>query len=181
MLQPLDLKLIKMQTSHYFRRRTGMAQTKTYLGKMYFDKFERVDEPLNMNIVNAHLSKTIVAAHNLILPGDKVENIVFDYNGIDPQRFYHRAQLLFREEGFLNFTAYKSQTDGHLHLYIHKGHTTFKEGSQLAKSLSAKLAQRLPIQWRVFPSVELPAEFNVLVLPYEVYEKERGTGWSKHL
>ncbi|MCW1669163.1 DUF1882 domain-containing protein, partial [Campylobacter jejuni] len=24
-------------------------------------------------------------------------------------------------------------------------------------------------------------EFNILILPYEVYQKERGSSWSKHM
>ncbi|MDR3347585.1 MAG: DUF1882 domain-containing protein [Helicobacteraceae bacterium] len=182
MVNPIDLKLIKMQTSHYFRKRAaGESVRLTFRGKTFLDKFERVDEPLSLHLTNEHFARKTIIAHNLILGGEKVENIVFDYNGIDPQRFYHRAQLLFRDEGFLNFTAYESGTDGHLHLYIHKGHTTLQEGYQIAKMLSAKLAQRLPIQWRVFPNADLPPEFNILALPYNVYAKERGTSWSKHM
>ena len=89
---------------------------------------------------------------------------------------------MLREEGFINFTAYKTKTPGHLHLYVHKGHTTLQEGYQIAKLLSAKLQQKMPTtQWRMFPNPDLPPEFNILVLPYEVYAKERGASWSKHM
>ena len=45
---------------------------------------------------------------------DTVVNIVIDFNGRDPERFYHKAQLLLREEGYINFTAYKTKTEGHI-------------------------------------------------------------------
>ncbi|NWF66548.1 MAG: DUF1882 domain-containing protein, partial [Campylobacterales bacterium] len=76
---------------------------------------------------------------------------------------------------------YNTKTEGHLHLYIHKGHTTLQEAYQLGKTLSMKLSQRLPKQWRVFPTDELPLEYNILNLPYGIYEKERGAAWSKHM
>ena len=81
----------------------------------------------------------------------------------------------------MNFTAYETGTSGHLHLYIHKGHTTLLEGCNVGKMLSAKLAQRLPVQWRVFPNMDLPNEFNILAIPYSVYAKERGASWSKYM
>lgn len=180
-MNPMELKLIKMVATHYYEKKAGLSEKLTFRGRTFFNKFERVDKMLSSTTINDHLQKKTIIAHDLIRPGEKVENIVFDYNGSDPQRFYHRAQLMLREEGFLNFTAYETATSGHLHLYVHKGHTTLAEGHQIAKMLSAKLGQRLPTQWRMFPNPDLPPEFNILVLPYGVYAKERGTGWSKHL
>ncbi|MEF3192156.1 MAG: DUF1882 domain-containing protein [Campylobacterales bacterium] len=177
----VDVKLIKMRTDHYWIKNNALMQKIEFKGRIFYNKFERVDKPLTSSVMNDHADGKIVVAHSLILPNDKVENIVFDYNGRDPQRFWHRAQLLLREEGFINFTAYKSKSEGHLHLYIHKGHTTLQEAYQIGKLLSTKLAQKLPNQWRVFPNAELPPEFNILVLPYEVYEKERGAAWSRHM
>ncbi|MDR0665767.1 MAG: DUF1882 domain-containing protein [Helicobacteraceae bacterium] len=181
MVSQLELKLIKMQTSHYYKKRDGLAKQVNFHGKTFFDKFERVDSAISPPILNEHFAKKITIAHDLILPENMVENIVFDFNGADRERFYHRAQLMLREEGFLNFTAYESGSSGHLHLYVHKGHTTLGEGCQLAKALSAKLVQKMTRQWRVFPTFDLPPEFNILTIPYGVYAKERGSGWSKHM
>ena len=177
----VDTKLIKMCTTHYWQKRDGASEKIEYKGKTYFNKYEMIDKTLNLQVMNDYSDGKCVVAHSLILPNQKVENIVFDYNGRDPERFWHRAQLLFREEGFINFTAYKTKTAGHLHLYIHKGHTTLPEGIHLAKTLSMKLSQRLPVQWNYFPNDQIPPEFNILNLPYDVYEKERGASWSKHL
>jgi hypothetical protein len=131
--------------------------------------------------MNDHSDRKIIVAHDLINSRNKVENIVFDYNGRNPERFWHRAQLLLRDEGYINFTAYKSKTEGHLHLYVHKGHTDLQEAYQLANLLSMKLSQRLPREWKMFPNADLPRDFNILALPYEIYQKERGASWSKHM
>ncbi len=180
-MTPMDLKLIKIINSHYFELQSGTTEKVQFNGRTYFDKFKRIDKLLSQQIVNQHLSKEITVAHGIISKSDKVENIIFDYNGTDPQKFYHRAQLMLREEGFINFTAFESKTKGHLHLYVHKGHTTLNEAYQLGKTLSMKLGTRMPKQWRMFPNPDVPPQFNILVLPYEVYAKERGAAWSKHL
>lgn len=152
-----------------------------FRGRFFFDKFERINEPLNYTIEKEHAEKKIVVAHDLITKDNKVENIIFDYNGRTPDRFWHKAQLLLRELGYINFTAYTSKTPGHLHLYVHKGHTDLFEAYNIAGKLSALLAQKMPQEWRMFPNQDLPREFNILALPYELYKKERGASWSKHM
>jgi hypothetical protein len=180
-MQAIDTALIKMDTSAYWVKRDSVVQKIVHNGRTFFDKFEKVNETLSNQIIRDHEAGKITVAHSLINKFDKVENIVIDYNGRNTQRFWHRAQLLLREEGFINFTAYESKTPGHLHLYIHKGHTTLQEGYQIAKLISMKLSQKMPREWKVFPSNDIPKEFNILTLPYEVYNKERGASWSKHM
>ncbi|MDX1809402.1 MAG: DUF1882 domain-containing protein [Sulfurospirillaceae bacterium] len=177
----IDTSLIKIDTSHYWIKRDSIVQKIMHNGRTFFDKFERIDEKLTNQIMQEHLSGNITVAHSLINRFNKIENIVIDYNGINTERFWHRAQLLLRDEGYINFTAYESKTPGHLHLYIHKGHTTLQEGYQIAKLLSMKLSQRMPREWKIFPSDSMPKEFNILTLPYKVYQKERGAAWSKHM
>ena len=176
----MELRLIKIDTSHYYIKNAGLGQKMTYNGRVLYDKFERVDSMLSSQVMQSHFKKEAIIAHSLILRGRIVENIVFDYNGRDPQRFYHKAQLMLRDEGFINFTAYTTKTPGHLHLYIHKGHTNLEEGKRLAKSLSMKLASKCPIEWRMFPTNDLPPHFNILALPYDVFAKERGS-WARHM
>ena len=176
-----DISLIKMITDHYWIKRDTIVTKHNHKGRVFFDKYEKVNKTLSRSIMNEHSDGKITVAHSLINNRDKVENIVFDYNGRDPERFWHRAQLLLREEGYLNFTAYKSKTNNHLHLYIHKGHTTLQEAYQLANTLSMKLSSKLPREWKVYPNADIPREFNILNLPGEVFKKERGASWAKHM
>lgn len=180
-MQSIDTSLIKIITTHYYIKRDTIVNKIEYKGKMFFDKFEKINEPLTYSVMKDHEDGKSIIAHSLINASDKVENIVFDYNGRTPDRFWHRAQLLLREEGFINFTAYESKTPGHLHLYVHKGHTTLNEACTLANMLSAKLSQKLAKEWRMFPNQDMPKEFNILTLPYNLYQKERGASWSKYM
>lgn len=177
----MDLKLIKMVSDHYWIKSDTVVDKLSFKGRTFYNKYEKVNKTLNQQVINQHLKGEITVAHSLINSRDKVENIVIDYNGRDPQRFYHRAQLLLREEGYINFTAFETKTPGHLHLYIHKGHTDLQEAYQLGKMISMKLAAKMPKQWRVFPTQDLPLEYNILNIPQEVYAKERGASWSKHM
>jgi hypothetical protein len=177
----MDMKLIKMISDHYWLKHDTVVDKIDFKGRTFFNKYERIDKTMTQAIIDQHLKKQITIAHSLINKFDKVENIVIDYNGTDPQRFYHKAQLLLREEGFINFTAFETKTPGHLHVYIHKGHTTLQKANQLGKMISMKLAAKQPKQWRMFPTLDLPMEYNILNLPYEVYTKERGASWSKHM
>ena len=178
----VDISMIKMNKKYYFEYKGKIIQKIVYKGRTFFDKYEKIEKPLTFQIMDEHIKRKKIIAHDLInRQRNVVENIVFDYNGTDPERFWNRASLLLREEGFLNFTAYNSKTPGHLHLYIHKGHTSLTEAIQLGKALSLKLSTKLLKQWRVFPTDELPSEFNILNLPYALYKKERGASWAKHM
>ena len=177
----MDMKLIKMITNHYWLKCENVVSKIDFKGRIFYNKFKYIDSMLTQSVINRHLNGEITVAHSLIKDNDIVENIVIDYNGMDTQRFYHRAQLVLREEGYLNFTAFASKTKGHLHLYIHKGHTTLQEAVQLGKMISMKLAAKQPKQWKVFPTNDMPREYNILTLPYDVYAKERASSWSKHM
>lgn len=180
-MQSIDLSLIKMIKSHYYVKTDQIIRRIEYKGRTFFDKFEQINEPLDLSVLKRHLNGEIIVAHSLISDTNKVENLVFDYNGRSPERFWHRAQLLLREQGYINFTAYKTKTNGHLHLYIHKGHTAFDEGCQIINKLSMLLKSKMIQEWRVFPTLDIPREFNILTLPYELYQKERGASWAKHM
>ena len=177
----MDMKLIKMITDHYWEKSDTVVDKISFKGRTFYNKFKKVDAPLNSQVIAKHLKGQVTVAHSLVNSHGKVENIVIDYNGRDPERFYHKAQLLLRKEGYINFTAYTTKTEGHLHVYIHKGHTTLQEAIQLGKMISMKLASKQPKQWRMFPNNDMPDEYNILTLPYEVYAKERGASWSKHM
>jgi hypothetical protein len=177
----LDLKLIKMVTDHYWSKHDTVVDKITFKGRTFYNKYEKVNKTLTSTLIAQHRRGDVTLAHSLINSRNKVENIVIDYNGRDPERFYHRAQLLLREEGYLNFTAYKTKTEGHLHVYIHKGHTTLQEAIQLGKTLSLKLAAKQPKQWRMYPNDEQPLEYQILNIPYDVYAKERGSSFAKHM
>ena len=91
----MDLKLIKMVSDHYWEKRDTVVNKLTFKGRTFYNKFEKVNAPLNQSVINKHLKGEITVAHSIVNSREKVENIVIDYNGRDPERFYHKAQLLY--------------------------------------------------------------------------------------
>ncbi|MCH5336753.1 MAG: DUF1882 domain-containing protein, partial [Campylobacter sp.] len=85
MISDMDLSLIKMVSDHYYIKRDKIVKKCELRGRYFFDKFERVNEPLNSSIIKEHQAKKIVVAHDLITKDNKVENIVFDYNGFNAE------------------------------------------------------------------------------------------------
>lgn len=79
----MDMSLIKMISDHYYIKRDKIVSKCEHRGRYFFNKFERIDAPLNANILREHANKKIIVAHDLITKDDKVENIVFDYNGFN--------------------------------------------------------------------------------------------------
>lgn len=176
-----ELLLIKLDTSHYYIKNDTLNKCIKHNGTIFIDKFKKVNSALNSSIIKKHFANEIIVAHSIINENNKLENIIIDYNGRNTEMFYHKTQLLLRNEGFLNFTAYRSKTEGHLHIYIHKGHTHLSEARNLSRTINFKLSKIMPKQWRVFPTDEVPKEFNIITLPYDLYAKERGASWSKHM
>lgn len=90
----MDLKLIKMLTDHYWIKRDEVVDKILFKGRTFYNKFEKVNSTLSQAVINQHLKGEITVAHSLINKLGKVENIVIDYNGRDPERFYHKASPL---------------------------------------------------------------------------------------
>lgn len=69
----MDMSLIKIIGDHYYIRRDKIVNKITHRGRLFFDKFERVDAPLNLNVMREHAAKKIVVAHDLITKDNKVK------------------------------------------------------------------------------------------------------------
>jgi hypothetical protein len=129
----IDVSLIKMITDHYWIKRDNIVQKIDFGGRVFFDKYERIDQPLNNSIIKDHLEGKITVAHSLINRFDKVENIVFDYNGRNTERFWHRAQLLLREEGLSILQPLKAKQKVTCICMFIKGTPHYKRGVKLLK------------------------------------------------
>ena len=57
MVSDMDLKLIKMITSHYWLKSSGIGQKIHHNGRIFYDKFKKVDEPITRNLLQSHFKK----------------------------------------------------------------------------------------------------------------------------
>jgi hypothetical protein len=168
----MEFNALALNRDHYWLKKDAIVDTITFEGRTFFNKYEKVNRPLSDERINDHLAGKITIAHSLIFADDSVRNIVCDYNGKEPQRFYHWAKSVLKSLGFENFTAFETKTAGHLHLYIHCGRISLQEATQLGTMISQKLAEKIPKQWRFFPNDRLPRQYNILNIPYALYAQE---------
>ena len=53
-MQSIDTALIKIITTHYYIKRDTIVNKIEYRGKIFFDKFEKINETLTYNIMKEH-------------------------------------------------------------------------------------------------------------------------------
>jgi len=152
---------------HYWIKRDHVMEQIHFNNRTFFSKYERIDQELTDDLILDHLHHKVTLAHSLILPGQKITNIVIDYNGDDAQRFYHHLQRKLKALNIENFTPFQSKTAKHLHVYLHYAPMPLQKGIQLGKIISKKLSDKLPGQWRIYPNDNLPEAYNILNLPYD--------------
>jgi len=124
--------------------------------------------------IRYHCSGTITAAHSLIGDTGHVTHIVIDYNGSQPERFYHVAGKVLSDLGYNDLITFHSKTRGHLHLYIPVDKPALQEAIETGKIISKKLDEKMTKAWRVLPSDEVPDVYNILNLPFEAYTPFKG-------
>lgn len=57
MVSDMDLKLIKMTTSHYWLKSPGIGEKMQHNGRIFYDKFKKIDEPITRNLLQVILKK----------------------------------------------------------------------------------------------------------------------------
>ncbi|GAA8304913.1 hypothetical protein HpNP133_14850 [Helicobacter pylori] len=55
----MELKLIKIDTSHYFEKKPGLGERVDYAGRCYYNKFQRVNAMLTSSLIQKHLKREI--------------------------------------------------------------------------------------------------------------------------
>ena len=68
----MDLSLIKIISDHYYIRRDKIMKKITHRGRLFFDKFERIDAPLNLNIMRENAAKKKIVDNYLINKDNKI-------------------------------------------------------------------------------------------------------------
>ena len=71
----MDLKLIKMVTTHYWQKSDSVVDKISFKGRTFFNKFEKIDKTLTQSVINQHLKGEITVAHSLVDAKGIVENI----------------------------------------------------------------------------------------------------------
>ena len=157
---------IGLNRGHYWIKRDYIVKEITFNNRTFFSKYERIDAPLNDELIHLHTQHKITLAHSPILPNEMVKNIVIDYNGSEKERFLHYAMQVFIDLQIENWAFFDSKTAGHLHIYLQYAPMALQDAVQLGKIISNKLEQKMMKHWRIYPNDNLPEDYNILNLPY---------------
>ncbi len=158
---------IALIRDHYWLKHPIVIEEIPFEGRTFLSKYERIDAYLSDELIQKHLDRKITIATTI--PSD-ADYFVIDYNGSEKELFYHRAARVLRSHGLDNFAAYESKTPSHLHLYVACGNISALKREELGKIISDKLEEKLQKQWRIFPNSGLPAVYNILNLPYNLFK-----------
>ena len=162
--------------THYWLKQAEFVEQIVAGNRVFYSKYERIDAPLDSGIIDAHRKAKLIAAHSLIDDAGNVPHIAIDYNGTEPERFYHHSGQVLARLGYDDLVTFRSKSPGHLHLYIVCGDAALQEAIEMGKIISQKLEEKLAKRWRVYPTDNLPDAYNILNLPYEVFTLSRPQG-----
>lgn len=62
----MDLKLIKMVSTHYWQKRDTVVDKLTFKGRTFYNKFEKVNATLSQQVINQHIKGEITVAHSIV-------------------------------------------------------------------------------------------------------------------
>ncbi len=162
--------------THYWVKRPTVVEQIPFGNRLFYSKYERIDAPLDDAVVEKHRQGRLTAAHSLVGNDGGIPHIMIDYNGSEPERFYHHSGRVLEYLGYDDLVTFRSKSPGHLHLYVACGAAALQEAIETGKIISEKLEEKLSKQWRVYPTDTLPDAYNIINLPYEIFTLGRPQG-----
>ena len=162
--------------THYWLKRPKVVDHISFGNRFFYSRYERIDAPLDEGVIEKHRQGQLIAAHSLIDDAGNVPHIAIDYNGTEPERFYHHSGRVLAHLGYDDLITFRSKSSGHLHLYIACSGIALQAAIKTGKIISEKLEEKLTKQWRVYPTDTLPDAYNIINLPYETFTLGRPQG-----
>ena len=96
--------------------------------------------------------------------------MVIEYRGKEPIRFYHLSKHLLKSLHIENYQHYQGRKENYIQLFIAVDKLSLSDADEMVEKISDALAMRLAKSWKCFPDNSLPDSYNILTLPYALYE-----------
>jgi Domain of unknown function (DUF1882) len=154
--------------SYYYTKRASIVGRIAFDGRLFYPKFERVDEPLSDTLILQHLNREYTIAAPLF-QGSKTRILLLEYKGDEYQRFYHLMRHLLRALGIEKYRFHQGKREETLTLVIFTTPLTLDEASMKLKTISEALESRMLKKWKILPDNTLPDDYQIMTLPYGVY------------
>ena len=156
---------LEFDSDHYYIKRSRVVERITFGNRIFYSKFERINEPITPLLLQQHLNRHYTIAFPLLNKGN-TNHLVIEYKGEDHQRFAALIQHLFHTEKIENFAIYQGQVKEKVQVFITVDALPIEEAESYLNTLSDKLKIRLTKRWKTLPSTLLPEAYNIVTLPY---------------
>ncbi len=167
--QHITFDALNLNSFHYYVKRRSIVEKITFNHRTFYAKFERIDEPLTDTVVSQHLNRQYTIAVGL-LDQDRINNLVLEYRGEKPARFYHTSKHVLHALQIKDYIYYEGKNKNYLQLFIPVDTLTLTEADEVVQKISDELERRLTKEWKCFPDKSLPECYNIVTLPYQKYK-----------
>ncbi len=164
----ITLDSLHLNLSHYYVKRRSIVEKITFNHRTFYAKFERIDEALTDTVFSQHLNRQYTIAASILDQG-KTNNLILEYRGTEPSRFYHTSKHLMHTFQIKNYRYYKGKRDNYLQLFIPVEALPLDAADEMVHKISDALEIRLTKEWKCFPDKSLPESYNIITLPYQAY------------
>ena len=162
-MKVFDLDLID---THYYIKRNSIVEQIVFNNRTFYAKFERINEPLTLLLLEQHLKREFTIAAPLLEEG-YTDYLVIEYKGEEHQRFHHLIKHLFATLEIENYHIYQGKSEERLQVFIEVERLSLEEADKRLKELSEMLKQKLTKKWKCLPDSSLPEAYNIVTLPYK--------------
>ncbi len=164
----ITLDSLHLNLSHYYVKHRSIVEKITFNHRTFYAKFERINEPLTKTVFSQHLDRHYIIAASLLDQG-KTNNLILEYRGSEPSRFYHNSKHLMHTLDIKVYRYYEGKKSNYLQLFIPVEALTLEEADNMVHKISDALEMRLTKEWKCFPDKSLPECYNIITLPYREF------------
>ncbi|MCB4760139.1 MAG: DUF1882 domain-containing protein [Sulfurovum sp.] len=158
---------LNFTVDHYYIKRSFIVKKIQFNNRIFYSKFERIEEPLTPLLWQQHLNKQYTIAIPLLKAGH-TNYLFIEYEGEEYQRFIPLVKHLFHILGIVNYHIYQGRNKTKIQIFIGVNHLSIKKADAQLQNISNKLKQRLTKRWKTLPSAQLPEMYNIVTLPYVI-------------
>lgn len=160
---------LTIDDSFYYIKRDHVVEKIEFKNRTFYAKFEKISKILDKQAIKDHLDKKITIASPLIKDG-YTNNLVLIYKGDDGAKFYHTVKQLFLALKIEKYYIFKGKSEKHIQVFIPVNKMDLEEATKKLQIISKSLEIKLPPEWQTLPNINLPIDYNIFTLPYEIYE-----------
>jgi len=159
------LQYLTKTSNFYYIEQKSIASKEEVDGHTVYSHFKRVDKKITESLLQQHINKEI----NLAISIKDSSSFVFEYSG---KYAYAFGALLFKLASYedIEKIAILEYSLNKLVIYVAPKGKNIAQSQELAKKISKKIEEKLPLAWRFLPNDLRPNNGNLIVLPREIIE-----------